>query len=84
MSATRTLCAHPTRSVRRTSGLVLVGYTEVIQERGFAVLWAGSPFEGTALPPTGLLARHNFRVDRYPGTTRYACETDTFKALAYR
>jgi hypothetical protein len=29
MSATSTLPVYPTRSVRRTSGLVLVGYSEI-------------------------------------------------------
>jgi hypothetical protein len=33
MSATSTLRVHPTRSVRRTSGLVLVGKTEVRAEQ---------------------------------------------------
>jgi len=35
MSATSTLPVHPTRSVRRTSGLVLVGYPEVGQRWRF-------------------------------------------------
>ena len=42
MSATSTLRVHPTRSVRRTSGLVLVGKTEVEHLAGFGSRLLGS------------------------------------------
>jgi hypothetical protein len=35
-------------------------------ETGFEETSAGSAFDRTTLPPSRLLARHNFRVDRHP------------------